>query len=441
MSIESIAQALTEGSLPPWQVERAFEEHGARRFHMAAETRRAFLEQESGVRFEQLAVPEEPWRTLADCRSCGLVYDLVAWDRRRRCSVCGSDVEARDEPPQALVASYIGGIEDFYSYAGVLEVTGDIERRFLNVLQYGTGLGPVGATRGCFLASRLGGVEIAVGEKSRALRALCFDYDSESRRDQAWQVMLAKHDDISTAIRPHLEPWQGVLAMVEPLRTSEGRQHRLYVTFIADFINHRGHHAVSKAVGAVKPLCERLLAEASCAPLHAFIAQGYDGDLKPSHRNLRGRSALASVTAPLDVVRTVCKVEPATLLRFIRIDAQGAQKLGHVGHTGMGGEIVPACYKATKINPHSPLVSATEAIHADISDGDFHYEVAMPNIEAGVLSTTEGLIPPVGREMIEVIGLRDSRDFAAWCAGLVLAAELNLSVEIAREQLYRAANE
>ena len=132
----------------------------------------------------------------------------------------------------------------------------------------------------------------------------------------------------------------------------------------------------------------------------------------------------------------VLKVDADKLVHFVRVDAQGVAKLGWFGHTGMGGELIPACYKATKINPHSPLVSATEAIQAHISDGELEYAVEMPNIEAGVLSTQEGLIPPVGREIIGLIGLNDSRDFAAWCAGLVLAAELNLSIEIARGKLY-----
>jgi hypothetical protein len=40
--------------------------------------------------------------------------------------------------------------------------------------------------------------------------------------------------------------------------------------------------------------------------------------------------------------------------------------------------------------------------------------------------------------MMRFIGIENSREYAAYTAALVLAGELNLSIEIVRENLYKA---
>ena len=49
-------------------------------------------------------------------------------------------------------------------------VVGDIEKTFTNLLVYGTGMGPIGVTRGCFLLNRLGGAVVRVSETGQAVR-------------------------------------------------------------------------------------------------------------------------------------------------------------------------------------------------------------------------------------------------------------------------------
>ncbi len=105
---------------------------------------------------------------------------------------------------------------------------------------------------------------------------------------------------------------------------------------------------------------------------------------------------------------------------------------------GMGGEIIPALYRATKVNPRSCLVSSFQNIYARIDKKDVIYGVELPNVEVGILSTHEGLIPPVGREALKIMGVQTAREFAALTAAQVLAGEFNLALEIVRDRLYNS---
>lgn len=123
-------------------------------------------------------------------------------------------------------------------------------------------------------------------------------------------------------------------------------------------------------------------------------------------------------------------------LSFIEIDCTGSQKLECQFYSGMGGEIIPALYRATKVNPRSCLVSSFQNIYARVEKGDVIYGVELPNVEVGILSSQEGLIPPVGREALRIMGIQTAREFAACMAAQVLAGEFNLVVEIVRDKLY-----
>jgi hydroxymethylglutaryl-CoA reductase len=102
----------------------------------------------------------------------------------------------------------------------------------------------------------------------------------------------------------------------------------------------------------------------------------------------------------------------------------------------MGGEILPAVYKATQVNPQSPLVSSFQTISAGVENGEVVYRVELPNVEVGVFSTREGIISPSAREALRIMGIQTAREFAASLVAQVLAGEFNLALEISREKLY-----
>lgn len=446
--VDETVAALEQGSVPPWKVEgHLIEAHGLTppdQFGTAAQVRRRWIGSRAGVEFRHIPLPSAPYMVRYLCERDGVAFELDAADTDMTCCLCGGALTPVGGPADRyapLVNNYIGGVEDYYSYAGSICVTGDCATEFQVLLQYGTGLGPIGVCRGCYMINRFGGARVKVRERASACRCLGFVFEREEEREQALRTISGAMESIETRLREVLGRWQGEPATVEFLRADDPHSFLLFVDFTADFIDYRGHGAISQAVGAVKGLVAGELRRHGIEPLLSAIAQGYDGDLKPSPRNKRGRYAVAEVRIPLSSFADSFGCDPERLISFVRLDAMGVEKMGWYHHTGMGGEIIAGMYKATKVNPHSPLVSSLERIYAEICEGDLVYGVELPNVEAGVLSCSEGLIPPAGREALRIMGVRTAREFAACLAAQVLAGELNLSLEIARERLYRPSAE
>jgi hypothetical protein len=237
---------------------------------------------------------------------------------------------------------------------------------------------------------------------------------------------------------PLLEEFSGRFSAVEfePAESQEG--YILFVDFAAEFPNARGHGSLSRAVGLAKKKCQEILLNSGLNFKLTVIAQGYDGDLKPSPRNKRGRYASAEVRIPVQEFEKELNVSPDKFISFVNLDALGARKLGCQFYSGMGGEIVPAVYKATQVNPQSPLVSSFENIFLKTDKGDVVYGVELPNVEVGIASSGEGIISPSAREALRITGIRSAREFAASLAAQVLAGEFNLALEISREKLYKS---
>lgn len=178
----------------------------------------------------------------------------------------------------ALVANYVGGIEDYYSYAGRIKVKGDVHKEFTNLLVYGTGLGPMGITKGCYIINKFGGAEVHVSEFARAARCLGFQFNTEELRNKAAKTI----EDFLPALKPEMNKKMsntgGRFSSVEYVQVENHRSFILYVDFAADFTDSRGHGAISHAVGYAKREIEHKLKEAGVQSDLSVIAQGYDGD-------------------------------------------------------------------------------------------------------------------------------------------------------------------
>lgn len=432
-------QRLEQGHLAPWKVEADLElTYGVKvpgNYRLAAICRRNFIESVTGESFSFISVPENPYKDQFYCSADDLIWELDARDENRICSLCGSGLEPlhRYAP---LVANYIGGVEDYFSYAGRIDVKGDVTKTFTNLLLYGTGLGPIGVTRGCFLINKLGGAEVSVEDTARAVRCLGFLFETEEMRRQAQKVIEEFLPEAKAIMQDKMRDFSGRISGVDFDHAETPRGFVLYVDFIGEFSNFRGHGSISHAVGSIKSHVEEKLTSRGIDYGLSVIAQGHDGDLKPSSRNKRGRKATAQVRIPVGDFNALMKVSPDKFLSFVDVDRVGSQKLGCPFYSGMGGEILPAIYKAAKINPHSPIVSCFQRIYAEKYQGDVVYGVELPNIEAGVVSSREGLVSPVGREAMRIIGIKTAREYAASVAAQVLAGEFNLALEISREKLY-----
>jgi hydroxymethylglutaryl-CoA reductase len=284
--------------------------------------------------------------------------------------------------------------------------------------------------------NKLGGAEVSIEEFARAVRCLGILFRTEEMRHKAQATIESFLPEAAQKMQDEMQEFGGLISSVDFDHAETGRGYVLYVDFVAAFSDFRGHGDISHAVGFVKRLVEKKLASQGVAYELSVIAQGHDGDLKPSSRNKRGRKAAAQVKVPLSDFESLMKVHPDKFLSFIEVDRVGSQRLGCAFYSGMGGEILPAIYKAAKVNPHSPLVSCFQHIYAEKDQGDIIYRVELPNIEVGVVSTREGLMSPVGREAMRIMGIQTAQEFAASVSAQVLAGEFNLALEISREKLY-----
>lgn len=438
-SIQACIERLRKGKLAPWKVEEeletAYDIEPPSNFRIAALCRQRFIEETTGQEFKYIFVPDQPYKGQFLCETDNVTWELDNRDENPSCSLCGSELKPLDRYAP-LVANYIGGSEDYFSYAGQIVVKGAVEKKFTNLLVYGTGLGPIGVTRGAFLVNKFGGSEVEVVDRGQAVRCLGFIFQTEELRRKAKRIIEAFLPEATTDMQRKMSEFGGQISSVDFDQAETERGFLLYVDFVADFLNFRGHGDISRAVGFIKKKVEEKLRTHGASYSLSVIAQGHDGDLKPSSRNKRGRKASAQVKIPLSEFEASLKVEPEKFLAFVEVDAVGAQRLGCPFYSGMGGEIIPAVYKATKVNPQSPLVSSFQNIYAGKEKGDVIYRIELPNIEVGVVSSREGLVSPLGREAMRIMGIQTAKEFAASVATQVLAGEFNLALEISREKLY-----
>lgn len=432
---------LVSGKLPPWRVEdeliSRYHIDPPDNFSLAAQSRREFIAKITGEKFSHIAISDKPYKIRYFCSEDDLTFELDARDSHIQCPLCHTEMENLSQFTP-LVASYVGGCESYYSYAGRICVRGDIEKEFTNLLVYGTGLGPIGVTRGSFYINKFGGAQVKVDKLAQAVRCHGLIFDSDETRRAAQSVIEEHLDGLKEKMNDLMREFTGVVGSVDFDCVDSQEDFILYVDYVASFTNFRGHGDISRAVGSVKREIENLLDSSGVDYKLSVIAQGHDGDLKPSPRNKRGRFATAELRVPIAEFEEFFKVDLQKFLSFVNVDALGAQKLGCPFYSGMGGEIILAVYKATQVNPQSPLVSSFQNIYAGIEIGELVYRVELPNVEVGVFSTREGIISPGAREALRIMGIQTAREFAASLAVQVLAGEFNLALEISRERLYNS---
>jgi hypothetical protein len=436
---EKCIDFLLTGKLPPWRVEdeliATYHINSPDNFALAAECRREFIARITGEKFSHIPVSDKPYKIRYFCSKDDLSFELDARDSHILCPLCQTKMKNLGQFIP-LVASYVGGIESYYSYAGRIRVRGDVEKEFTNLLVYGTGLGPIGVTRGCFYINKFGGAYIRVDKQAQAVRCHGLVFDSDETRKRAQRIIELQLDGLKKKMNDLMKEFSGVVSSVDfdELDAEEG--FILYVDYVASFTNFRGHGDISRSVGFIKKEIEEFLTRSRIDYRLSVIAQGHDGDLKPSFKNKRGRKVSAELRVPVEEFEEFFKVDVQKFLSFVNVDSLGAKEMGCPFYSGMGGEIIPAVYKATQVNPQSPLVSSFQNISAGMENGEVFYRVELPNVEVGIFSTREGIMSPSAREALRIIGIRTAQEFAASLAAQVLAGEFNLALEISRERLY-----
>jgi hypothetical protein len=443
--VEELAGKIKTGEVQPWKAESVLVEEynvsAPAHFRIAALSRRKCIEELTGHTFKYLELPEKPYLMQWRCPKDNSVLHLEARDTDTACTHCGSVLEpygTESDRFRPLVNNYIGGNEEYYSSAGQIKVFGDVDKTFTNLLAYGPGFGSIGISVGCFRINKLGGAEVRVGRWAGAARNLGYIFESEEEREKA----IATAKEILPSLRKEMEQkylseFSGEVYEVEFVRRQHHGQFFIYICFYTRFEHARGHGDTSAAVGFARGRLDAEFIDKGVAYIQSIIAMGFDGDLKPSPRNRRGRYVSAQVKVPIPAYEKMSKTSIDKLLSYMEIDRQGVmQEQGWFLYSGMGGEIIPALYRGTKVNPRPYNVSCTENVYVEIRGEEIIFGVELPNLEVGAASNREGPICPTAREVLKFMGIRTSREFAAAAAAITLAGEFNFTLLHLRGEMY-----
>ncbi|GJQ60233.1 MAG: hypothetical protein SCALA701_30340 [Candidatus Scalindua sp.] len=443
--IEEITGKIKSGEVQPWKAESVLiEECGLKapeHYRIAAVSRRRVIEELTGYEFNYLELPEQPYLMQWRCPKDKSIWHIEARDQDTACTRCGASLEPFGEEGERyrpLANNYVGGSEEYYSYAGQIKVFGDVDKTFTNVLAYGPGFGSLGISVGCFRVNKLGGAEVKVAKLAGASRNLGYVFHGEEERERAVQAAKEYLPTLRAEMEEkYLAEFSGEVYEVDFVRRQHHGQCYLSICFHTRFEHARGHGDTSIAVGFARGRLDKKFEEKGVKYQQSLIAMGYDGDLKPSPRNRRGRYVSAQVELPISAYEKMSKTSIDSLLTYMEIDRQGVtQEQGHFLYSGMGGEIIPAIYRGTKVNPRPYNVSCTENVYVEIRGENLIYGVELPNLEAGATSSREGLICPTAREVLKFMGIGTSREFAAATAAITLAGEFNFTLLHLRGEMY-----
>jgi hypothetical protein len=440
--ILQLSKEMIQGKLPPWRAEASLLEMGMEspdHFYPAALARKKYIEEIAGKKFHHLQTLQNPYIQPWQCPEDQIIYNLEVQEKDLTCTVCQTELipyEGTLANFAPLAASYVAGQEDYISYCGQVTVKGDVKKDFINLSTMGAGMSAIGLAKGCFLVNRYGGAEVQVEPLATTARCMGYIFEDPHEREKAEKIIKANIDQISKVINKRVSKVEATIDHIIFERDSFGKDHFLYVCFYATLPEYRGHGEISWSVGEARELVDNILKEAGINFKLSVIAQGYDGDYKPSPANKRGRRVSAQLRVPVKTIEEYLGKPVDQFLAFIEIDRRGVEKLGWFFYSGMGAEIINGLYKATKVNPRMPMTSCLERIYSHIEKDELIYGVELPTVEAGVWSSIEGGIPPAGREVLRLMGISNTREFCANLAAQVMAGEFNLACEIVRGKLY-----
>ena len=441
--VKKIKDAMIKGEIPPWKADDEAAKMGIavpENIVVGTMARRAFVEEKSGHKFCHIVLPENPYHTGYRCPKDGTLWTLAADDTYVRCGMCATPLEVlpENERHQPLVNNYIGGVEDYYSYAGEVTVSGEVKKTFQNILCWGPGVGHLGISVGCFRINQYGPIEVKVSDWGVAARNLAFVFDTEGQREKARSLIKKNLSDvIAKMTRSHLSEWSGEVFDVDFLYKQHHADRILHCCFYTRFSDHRGHGQTSHAVGLAKNLIDDLFAQKNIKCRLSVVGMGRDGDLKPSPRNRRGRYVSAQQVIPVEDFEKLIERPIDDFLSYIELDRQGVlEEIGWPAYTGMGGEIIPAFYRTMKNNPRPYLVSCYQKVYAYSRGTDLIFGVELPNVEVGITSSPEGIISPMAREALKMAGIHSAKEFAAAAAAITLGGEFNFAVRHVQEKMY-----
>lgn len=332
------------------------------------------------------------------------------------------DKDLYAERVAANIENYIGTARIPIGLAGPVTVLGEHAQGSFHIPMATTeGTLVASTTRGMKVINACGGVKVRVVRNGGIQRAPVFEFHTI---DDAFAFTQSVNGDWSW-LAPIMESTTRHGKLMDIHCWQMGRM--VCVRMTMDPGDASGQNMVSIASQqGVEALLERF------PTIHRFrMGGGLSGEKVPCSANAllgRGKGVTASISIPAEVMRRITRADIADLPRLHQSYSNFAQWAGNSNsHLSLANTLAAMFLAAGQDVATLPESnSAQNILDYDVANGVLHWDVHIPNVNAGTVGGGTGL--PTQRECLELMGCYGSgkvNKFVELCAVASIANEIS----------------
>ncbi|WP_246204251.1 phosphotransferase [Streptomyces tailanensis] len=335
------------------------------------------------------------------------------------------------------VENFVGAVEVPVGLAGPLLFTGEAARgELVAPLATTEGALVASASRGARAVTRSGGVTTAVLSQ-RMTRAPVLEFADipAARRFTAW--LGENRHRLEEQVR--LVSRHSRLVGVEPYQI--GRH--LHVRFSFETADAAGQNMTTAATWQIcRWLSDVLADDDGLRPRNTVLEGNLSGDKKVTAGSLlggRGTRVTAESRLSREVLASVLKTTPESMLRAHAASLLGAQQAGTVGHGVNAANVVAALFLATGQDVACVHESGSSLFSLEPDGDGLIVTLLLPNLVVGTVGGGTAL--PHQHELLDMLGCAGdggSRRFAEIVAGFALALDVSTMAAMVSGQFAEA---
>ena len=338
------------------------------------------------------------------------------------------------------IENMIGAVQIPLGVAGLLKVNGEYaDAEYYIPLATTEGALVASVNRGCSVITRSGGANVRVFEDEMT-RAPVFKLESLDRTKKFYDWV--KRPEIFEQMKEVAEKTTrfGKLLSVKPFVTGT----YVYLRFSYDTKDAMGMNMVTIATDAVMHLIED---EFGAQPV--TLSGNMCTDKKPASISTilgRGKTVVAEVTIPEEIVKTTLKCTPESMFEVnYSKNLLGSARAGAIGFNAHAANVIAAVYLACGQDAAHVVEGSTAITSMELTKyEEIHCSVTLPALPVGTVGGGTGL--GTQRDCLNILGVAgagdtpgiNSRKFAEIVASAVLAGEISLIGAQAAGHLARA---
>jgi len=337
------------------------------------------------------------------------------------------------------IENMIGAVQIPVGIAGPLRVRGEYaDGEYYIPLATTEGALVASVNRGCSVITESGGAHARI-VRDAMTRAPVFKLPNVRKALDFVEWVREHFDEIKEVAESTTR--HGELLDIQEFIT--GRH--VFLRFEFDTKDAMGMNMVTIAVEEAVKWIEENYPDAKCVSVSGNVCV----DKKPSWLNNvlgRGRTVVAEVEVPADVVEEKLKTTPEAMAEVnYRKNLVGSATAGNLGFNAHHANVVAAIFLATGQDEAHVVDGSTGYTIMEVTeDGDLYASVTIPSLNVGTVGGGTGV--ETQRECLEILGVAgggdppgvNAKEFAEVVAAAVLAGELSLVAALAAGHLGRA---